>query len=33
MLWMFGMPESVVSLGVASVEGLPVEDNNAAVFR
>lgn len=33
MLGMFGMPESVVSLGVASVEGLPVEDNNAAVFR
>ena len=33
MLWMFGMPESVVSLGGASVEGLPVEDNNAAVFR
>jgi predicted dehydrogenase len=33
MLWMFGMPESVVSLGVASVDGLPVEDNNACVFR
>ena len=33
MQWMFGMPESVVSLGVASVDGLPVEDNNAAVFR
>ena len=33
MQWMFGMPESVVSLGGASVEGLPVEDNNAAVFR
>ena len=33
MQWMFGMPESVVSLGAASVEGLPVEDNNAAVFR
>ena len=30
---MFGMPESVVSLGVSSVKGLPVEDNNAAVFR
>ena len=33
MQWMFGMPESVISLGVASVPGLPVEDNNAAVFR
>lgn len=33
MQWMFGMPESVVSLGGATVEGLPVEDNNAAVFR
>ncbi|NKB65923.1 MAG: hypothetical protein GKR89_02570 [Candidatus Latescibacteria bacterium] len=33
MLWMFGMPEDVVSLGIIQVEGLPVEDNNAAVFR
>ena len=33
MQWMFGMPGSVVSLGVSSVKGLPVEDNNAAVFR
>ena len=33
MLWMFGMPQDVVSLGTARVAGLPVEDNNAAVFR
>ncbi len=33
MAWMFGMPECVVSLGGARVEGLPVEDNNACVFR
>lgn len=33
MLWMFGMPDSVVSLGAMQVAGLPVEDNNAAVFR
>lgn len=33
MLWMFGMPDSVVSLVAMRVAGLPVEDNNAAVFR
>jgi len=33
MLWMFGMPESVVSLGGSRVPGLPVEDNNVAVYR
>jgi predicted dehydrogenase len=33
MLWMFGMPESVVSLSVAAVPGLPQEDNNVSVFR
>ena len=33
MLWMFGMPECVVSLGGTRVAGLPVEDNNACVFR
>ena len=33
MLWMFGMPESVVSLGGSRVHGLPVEDNNVAVYR
>ena len=33
MLWMFGMPESVVSLGAARVAGLPEEDNNVCVFR
>ena len=33
MLWMFGMPESVVSLGGTKVTGLPVEDNNVAVYR
>ncbi len=33
MAWMFGMPECVISLGATSVKGLPVEDNNACVFR
>ena len=33
MLWMFGMPESVVSLSVARVPGLPAEDNNVSLFR
>ena len=33
MLWMFGMPESVVSLGAARVADIPVEDNNVGVFR
>ena len=33
MLWMFGMPESVVSLGGSRVPDLPVEDNNVAVYR
>ena len=33
MAWMFGMPECVVSLGGTRVHGLPVEDNNACVFR
>ena len=31
--WTFGMPECVVSLGSTRVPGLPVEDNNACVFR
>ena len=30
---MFGMPDSVVSLGATRVTGLPVEDNNVCVFR
>jgi predicted dehydrogenase len=33
MLWMFGMPESVVSLSVARVPRLPAEDNNVSLFR
>jgi len=33
MLWMFGMPESVVALGAARVAGVPEEDNNVCVFR
>ena len=33
MLWMFGMPESVVSLGGPRIADLPVEDNNVCVFR
>ena len=33
MLWMFGMPESVVSLSVTRLPGLPEEDNNVSVFR
>ena len=33
MLWMFGMPDSVVSLGATRTTGLPVEDNNVCVFR
>ena len=33
MLWMFGMPESVVSLSTARVPGLTLEDNNVCVFR
>lgn len=32
MLWMFGMPDSVVSLSGTNVDGLPVEDNNVSVF-
>ena len=33
MQWMFGMAESVVSLGGPRIQGLPVEDNNVCVFR
>ena len=33
MLWMFGMPESVVNLSTTCVPGLPEEDNNVSVFR
>jgi len=33
MQWMFGLPESVVSLGDTRAGGLPVEDNNVAAFR
>ena len=33
MQWVFGLPESVVSLGDTRVGGLPVEDNNVAIFR
>ncbi len=33
MLWMFGMPQVVVSLGGTRLEGMPEEDNNVAVFR
>ena len=33
MSWMFGMPESVVSIGASRVENLPVEDNYSSVFH
>lgn len=33
MLWMFGVPEVVVSLGGTRLAGMPEEDNNVAVFR
>jgi predicted dehydrogenase len=33
MLWMFGMPESVVSLSATRVPGLPVHDQNVSVFQ
>jgi predicted dehydrogenase len=33
MLWMFGMPESVISLSATRVPGLSQEDNNVSVFR
>lgn len=33
MLWMFGMPESVVSLSATRVPGMPVDDQNVSVFQ
>ena len=33
MFWMFGMPESVVSIGASRVGNLPVEDNCTSVFH
>ena len=33
MIWMFVMPACVVSLGATRTKGLPLEDNNASVFR